>query len=128
MLPNPYNDPACPPKEPTVSCIPLHVASDLAFPLFGQLHPPMVEAPTVPEIAINKHRDPQLTNDEVRSPRQVTGMNLIVNAHVVQHGGYGEFRLCVPPSDPGHHSAALLGRHDVPAVLALCARIGHCWD
>ena len=109
MLPQPNHDQACLPQNPTVSRVPPHVARDLALPFLGKLQAPLCEAPTMPEIAVNKHHYTQITNNEVRPSRQVAGVNLIVDAHAVQDGPYGEFRLCVPPSDPRHHRAALLG-------------------
>jgi hypothetical protein len=84
--------------------------------MLGQLHPPLLKLPAMPEITIDEDRDHCRANDEVRSSWQVSCMRLELHSELLKNLLHRDLGLCPASAYAGHHSAPLFRRHDVAAV------------
>jgi len=118
MLPDAQDLPASAAQASMISCIPNAIPLDLPVPLFRQLEPPRGKSPAMPEVAIHKNRDSQVSEHEVGPPREIAGVKLGPQAQCGQHAGDSTLWPRVLPANPRHHGASCLRRHEIPAMLS----------
>ena len=99
VFPKPKNHPALSPKFLKIPSIPRTVRCDLRFPLNGELVPPSLEVPTMPEIAVHKNDDHGATEHEVRAAGQISCVGLPFNAGFLKRASHHSLRQGTFPFD-----------------------------
>lgn len=119
MLPDSNDDPTHASQAPMVPRISLAGGLDFGFPFLGKFILPLRKPPTVPEVAVNKHRDLDIPENEVRPAWQVAGMAVPINFVRFQSSGHGPFRSCVLTTNASHDGTASFRRHEIAAMSTL---------
>ena len=115
-LPNNQNTPARRQQCVAHASVALHIGCELSLPelLSRSGHPGIATSRVgVPETTMNEHGDSTPRQNDVGMSRQV--LSVQTEAETCREEGLADddFRLCIPPSNAGHHPASRGRIHDV---------------
>ena len=118
MFPYPQHLPPRLTQEASIVIISASGRCDFRFPLFGQLHSPSLETPSVPEITVNEDAEGVLPQHEIRPARERADMALELQFQCFKYGLDCSLRAGVAAPYAAHDGATGRRTHKVTTMLS----------
>lgn len=118
MLPDSQDLPARAAEASVVQRITSAGSGNLCLPVLRELHPPGLEAPSMPEVAVYEYAQGVLRKHEIRASRQGAVMHYERGTHAFQHLPDDSFRLGSLALNAAHYPATRFGAQEIATMLA----------